>query len=190
MSTQTIKIMNMCCDRCIMVVKQVLAEFGIKHKKVGLGYAVIYEKPAISRSALEKALKKPGFEIIRTKEEEICEKMKIAIHKIFFDSSLNELTAFNLKSYMESQTGIPYKKLTAIFSKETQTTIEKYFIRHRIEKAKAIIESRNYSFSEIAFRLGYNSLSHLSRQFKEIEGCSMHDYKQKGKRARKPIDRL
>lgn len=189
MSTRTIRIGNMCCGRCIVVVKQVLTQNGFEYKKVELGAATIYENERLDEKKLEKELKNSGFEIIRSKEDEICENVKIAIHKIFFDSTI-DLVSFNLREYLETQVGTPYKKLTDIFSKCTKTTVEKYFIRHRIEKVKAMIEDTDYSFTEIAFRLGYNSLSHLSRQFREIEGASMHEYKHKHIKGRKPIDRL
>lgn len=189
MSTRIIKIGNMCCGRCIVVVKQVLTQNGVKFRKVELGSATIYEDARMDEKNLEKELKHSGFEIIRSKEDDVCEKAKIAIHKIFFDSTI-DLVSFNLKNYLETQVGIPYKKLTDTFSKHTKTTIEKYFIRHRIEKVKALIGDTDYSFTEIAFKLGYNSLSHLSRQFKEIEGVSMHEYKHSSVKDRKPIDRL
>lgn len=189
MSTRTIKIGNMCCGRCIMVVKQVLAQNGIRHKKVELGSALIYENEQVDEVKLEKELKKSGFELIRTKEEEICEKTKIAIHKIFFDSTI-DLASFYLKDYLAAQVGMPYQKVSEVFAKCTKTTVEKYFINHRIEKVKALIEDTDHSFTEIAFKLGYNSLSHLSRQFRVFTGVSMLDYKQKKLKSRKPIDRL
>lgn len=190
MVTRTLKIKNMCCDRCIMVVRQTLAEAGYAVRKVELGSAVIIENKNGNEADLQKALKKSGFGIIITKEEDACEKIKIAVHKIFFDSKTEDYSGFDMKAYLQAETGMPYNKLRDIFSKGYKTTLEKYFIQHRIEKVKAMIEDTDLSFSQIAFSLGYNSLSHLSRQFKDFEGISMHDYKHSPKKNRKAIDKL
>lgn len=189
MNTQTIKIANMCCDRCITAVKQVFEMLEIGYQKVELGSAVIYSDENKS-SKLEESFQKLGFEIIKSKEEEISEKIKISIHQLFFETKSINLNGFNLSSYLMEAIEIPYKKLSDIFSKQNHKTIENYFILHRIEKAKAMIEDTDFSFSEIAFKLGYNSLSHLSRQFKAIEGIRMKDYKLSPDNKRKRIDKL
>lgn len=80
--------------------------------------------------------------------------------------------------------------LSEIFSKQNKKTIENYFILYRIEKAKVMISDSAHSFSEIAFKLGYNSLSYLSKQFKATEGVSMSDYKRKPKNRRKRFDKI
>ncbi len=190
MLTQTIKIGNMCCTRCILAVEQIIKDLGIKYLKVELGLAVIYQREDVSESVLENALAESGFSVIKSEEEEISEKVKLAIHKLFLLPNADDFYSFNQRDYLEQQTGITYKKLSAVFSAVNQKTIEHYFITHKIEAVKAMIDDTNLSFSEIAFRLGYKSLSHLSRQFKNIEGVSMHDYKLNHPTGRKPIDKL
>ena len=64
-----------------------------------------------------------------------------------------------------------------MFSKKENITIEKYFIKLKIEKVKELIQLRQLTFSDIAYMLDYSSINHLSRQFKEIMGISMTDYK-------------
>ena len=189
MSTKTIKIRNMCCGRCIMAVKQVFDQLGIKQKKVELGYAEIYSGNKINDSAIEKALVASGFEVIKTNDEKIAENISIAIRKIFFEAEI-DFSNFNLRTYLESNTALSYKKLAEIFKKQNHNTIENCFIAHRIEKTKVMIDDTDHSFSEIAYKVGYKSLSHLSRQFREVEGCSMHDYKLKHHKNRKFIDKL
>ena len=70
-----------------------------------------------------------------------------------------------------------YKALSKLFSANEKTTIEKYFIKLKIEKAKELIQLKQYSFSDISYLLDYSSVNHLSRQFKEVVGMSMTDYK-------------
>lgn len=186
----TIKIGNMCCARCIVAVKEVFNRSGIRYKRVELGSAVIAGPIGAKIKILEAGLKKAGFEIIISKEDDLTEKIKIAIHKIFFDAKLHDLNGFELKKYLEQQIGLPYKKLSEVFSKHKHQTIEKLFILHRIEKVKELIDEGASSFSEIAFKLGYNSLSHLSRQFRAEQGVSMQQYRSTPKNSRKFIDRL
>ncbi len=179
----------MCCSRCILVVEQVLSKLEINYKSVGLGCAIIHEADH-KETQLKSLLKKSGFEIIHSKDKEVAEKAKIAIHKIFMNLDDLDLTNFNFKEYLEAEVQLPYKQLSLIFSKENKKTIEKYFILRRIEKAKSMITDLNSSFSEIAFKLGYNSLAYLSKQFKAHEGKSMREYKTSPKRLRRHVDKL
>ena len=67
--------------------------------------------------------------------------------------------------------------IRAALSDISITTIEKYFIKLKIEKVKELIQLKRHSFSDIGHLLDYSSVNHLSRQFKEVEGMSMTDYK-------------
>jgi AraC family transcriptional regulator len=188
-STTTIKIGNMCCSRCITAVKDVFDKSGVVYKNIELGYAEI-DQDVIKLIELETILKKAGFELIKSKEEELTEKTKIAIRKLFVETEKIELANFNLHGYLETQVQIQYKRLSELFSKQEKRTIEKYFILQKIEKVKAFIDETSLSFSDIAHKLGYNSLSHLSRQFKELEGISMQNYRLKPKNSRIFIDEV
>jgi AraC family transcriptional regulator len=178
----------MCCGRCITAVQKVLEGIGVKYKNVMLGSAVISEKTDFKK--LEIYLKRAGFVMIKSKEEEISEKVKIAVRSLFVETEKIELNNFSLNEYLELQIQLPYKRISEIFSQQENRTIEKYFILQRIEKIKSMIEETDLSFSEIAFKLGYNSLSHLSKQFKAIEGISMHSYRLMPKSKRKFIDKV
>lgn len=186
----SIKIGNMCCNRCIMVVKQVFDTLEIQYKNVELGFAIMHAKDIVKRPLLEEGLKHAGFSIIMSKEEHVSEKIKIAIYKLFSDPKLSAFRHFDLKIYLEDEIQLPYKKLSDIFSKYSHQTIENYFILQRIEKVKVMIEETDLSFSEIAFKLGYNSLSHLSRQFKSAEGESMQNYRSNPNKNRRFIDEI
>lgn len=179
----------MCCGRCITAVKEAFDKSGILYKNVELGFAEIKESD-IKTEKLSDILKKAGFELLKTKEEELTEKTKIAIRKLFVETEKIELANFDLHNYLQVQVQIPYKKLSEIFSKQEHRTIEKYFILQKIERVKVFIDETTLSFSDLAFKLGYNSLSHLSRQFKDIVGLSMQNYRLKPKNKRKSIDKV
>lgn len=67
--------------------------------------------------------------------------------------------------------------MSRLFSANENITIEKYFIKLKIEKVKELIQLKQLSFSDIGYVLDYSSVNHLSRQFKEVMGMSMTDYK-------------
>lgn len=71
---------------------------------------------------------------------------------------------------------ISRSKLQNIFSKETSMGIIDYFSRLKIEKAKTLIRSGTYNFSQLSELLGYTSIHYFSRQFKKITGMSPSDY--------------
>ncbi|KKM23083.1 hypothetical protein LCGC14_1618700, partial [marine sediment metagenome] len=79
--------------------------------------------------------------------------------------------------HLASELHRDYKLLSKIFSKNENTTIEKYLIKLKVEKAKELIQLQQHTFSDIAYLLDYCSINHLSRQFKTITGLSMTDYK-------------
>jgi AraC-like DNA-binding protein len=165
-----------------------LEDADVGYTAVELGIAVINEDA--DETIFESDLKKAGFGLIKTKEEDVVEKTKIAIRKLFFENKKIELNSFDLKNYLEAETQLPYKRLSQIFSLKDNRTIEKYYILQRIEKVKSMIEETDLSFSDIAFELGYNSLSHLSKQFKTIVGFSMKTYRLKPKNRRRFIDEI
>ncbi len=70
------------------------------------------------------------------------------------------------------------------------TTIEKYFIGLKIERVKEMLVYDEFSLSEIAWQLGYSSVSHLSAQFKKLTGLTPTYYKSLREHKRKNIDEL
>jgi AraC-like DNA-binding protein len=67
--------------------------------------------------------------------------------------------------------------LSGIFKKATGINIERYVILQKIEKVKEILISEETLLSEIAHKMNYSSVSHLSAQFKKVTGINAKDYK-------------
>lgn len=63
-----------------------------------------------------------------------------------------------------------------VFKKNTGSTIMDYFTALKIEEAKRLISTDRYTFTEIAYRLGYTSLHYFSRQFKSKTTMSLTEY--------------
>jgi len=66
-----------------------------------------------------------------------------------------------------------------LFKKATGLNFTNYVSRVRIEKAKNLLLNPNLRISEIAYEIGFQSLTHFNRVFKKIIGQSPTDYRGK-----------
>lgn len=64
-----------------------------------------------------------------------------------------------------------------MFKKATGLNFTEYLSRVRVEKAKNLLLNPNLRVSEIAFEVGFQSLTHFNRVFKKITGQSPTDYR-------------
>lgn len=64
-----------------------------------------------------------------------------------------------------------------LFRKCTAVTFTEFLSRTRIEKAKNLLLNPNLRISEIAFAVGFQSLTHFTRMFKRILGQSPTNYR-------------
>ena len=169
-------IKNMVCDRCKMAVKEIFTSHGITPCCIELGYVETKDEiDSTKLDELEIALKSIGFEIIRDKKEQLANEVKLEIIKLLNDG--DDLENLQLSEYIGEHLHQDYKNISTIFSQVEGKTIEKYFIQQRIEKVKELIVYNELSLSEIAFKLGFSSVAHLSNQFKQITGMTPSVYK-------------
>lgn len=179
----------MVCSRCIAAVKNELGRKGHHIISVKLGEAEIGgDISADAYKALDASLKSLGFEIIDHKKSRIIEKIKNAVVALIHHSDEN--LDINLSDFIVSKIHKDYSYLSNLFSEVEGTTIEKYFISQRIEKAKELLVYDELSLSEIAYRLGYSSVAHLSNQFKKITGFTPSYFKTLKEHKRKKIEDL
>ena len=184
----TLKIKNMVCDRCIMVVKDVFLKNEIPFSDVVLGEVTLINPITKNqKETLDKNLKSLGFEIIETRKSQISEKIKNEITSMVFNPNGIRLSE-NLSDYLSSKIGLEYGYLATIFSEEENTSVEKYFILQKVERIKELISYDELLLKEIAEKMQYSSVAHLSSQFKKITGLSPTQYKQNQNRL--PINRI
>ncbi len=182
-------IKNMVCNRCIMVVKQELDKLGIEHGNVNLG-EVELKKPLTAGQLgnLSKSLDALGFELLDDGRQKIIEKIKnVIIQHIHHNEDLEQ---FNFSSILSSELHRDYSYLSKLFSEVEGITIEKYIIHQKIEKVKELIMYKELNLSEIAFKLGYSSVAHLSSQFKKVTGLTPSHFREVAQNKRKPLDKV
>ncbi|MFV5684123.1 helix-turn-helix domain-containing protein [Flavobacterium sp. GB2R13] len=182
-------IKNMVCDRCKMVVKAELEKIEIFPVSVELGEVELLENfKDNQKQDLEKKLQSLGFELLEDKTTITIEKVKCLIVNLVHHQN-NELKT-NLSSYLSEQLGQDYNTLSNLFSEVQGTTIEHYFIAQKIEKVKELLMYKELTLSEIAIKLNYSDVAHLSNQFKKITGVTPTHFKQLKENNRLQIDGL
>jgi AraC-like DNA-binding protein len=75
-----------------------------------------------------------------------------------------------------------------MFSEVQGTTIEQFIIAHKIERIKELIIYGELNISEIAWKMNYSSVAHLSNQFKKMTGLSPSHFKQLKDKKRSPLE--
>lgn len=156
---------------CRKVLDEKLLEHNIKHKVVGFGEVELLEK--LSEDRLQKLsddLNEYCIEIVENQKSILVQKIKDAIVDMVFNDDAN----INVKAsaYLSDALGHSYGYLSNLFSEVTHTSIENFIILQKIEYTKQLIINENLSLTEIAFKLNYSSVAHLSTQFKNTTGIT------------------
>jgi AraC-like DNA-binding protein len=179
----------MVCNRCIIMVKQVLEKLGVAHINVQLGEIELEEDLSIEQlSELTKQLHELGFELIDDRKKRIIEKIKNRIIKLVHQS--NELPKHNISDILSEELHYDYNYLSSFFSEIENTTIEKYIISQKVERVKELLVYDELTLNEIADQMGYSSVAHLSNQFKKVTGLTPGYFKKIKENKRKPLDEL
>lgn len=167
----------MVSDRCKGAVKNELRKFNIPYLKIQLGEVEIKENISHEKIiALSIALQKIGFNIISNRKNILTEKIKRIIIEMVHYS--DEQIQVNFSDYLSSALKYNYTYLANVFSETESVTIEQFIIKHKIEKVKELITFGELNLTEIAYKLNYSSVAHLSNQFKKITGLTPSGFKQ------------
>jgi AraC-like DNA-binding protein len=157
--------------RCKMMVKAELEKLGLHYNVVELGEADIQEVLSEEqRDQLAAALKKSGLELMDDKKAMLIEKIKnVIVEQIHYT---DEAIRVNFSNHLSEKLGYDYTYLSNLFSETEGTTIEHFIIKHKIERVKELLIYDELTLTEIAYRLHYSSVAHLSNQFKKVTGLT------------------
>jgi len=166
----------MVCIRCKMVVKSEIEKLGLHYITVDLGEADIREEISAEQLArLGTALKKTGLELMDDKRSILVEKIKTIIIELVHYN--DEQIKINLSDYLSEKLNLNYTYLANLFSEVKGTTIEQFYLAHKIEKVKELLVYDELNLTEIAWKLHYSSVAHLSNQFKKMTGLTPTHFK-------------
>lgn len=183
-------IKNMVCDRCKMVVAAELAKLGIIVSEMELGEVVVDDSTNEAQVVeAKKSLERVGFQLLDDQKQKLVEGVKNAVVEMIHYQKGNDLH-FNYSNVIAAKLNKDYTYLSNLFSEIEGTTIEKYIICQRIERAKELLEYGEQSLTEIAYELGYSSVAYLSNQFKKVTGYTPSVYKGQTSEKRKPLDKI
>jgi AraC-like DNA-binding protein len=162
--------------RCKMIVKSELDKLGLHYKTVDLGEVEIEGSISPEQNEqLRVALSRSGLELMDDKKAVLIEKIKtIIIEMIHYE---DDPPKTKNSEYISKKLDHNYTYLANLFSEATGTTIEHYIIIHKIERAKELIIYNELNLTEIAYKLNYSSVAHLSTQFKKITGLTPSFFK-------------
>jgi AraC family transcriptional regulator len=182
-----LRIKNMVCPRCIMVVYDKLQQAGLKVLHVELGYAEVANSSELNIQQVDRILKEVGFELIFDKDKVLIEEMKVLVLKYLnYLGTRQRVESFS--AFLSMKLGRDYTYLSKLFSRMEGRTIQNFLILQKTERVKELLDYEELTLSQIAANLGYSSVHYLSSQFKKITGVSVSSYKRKKQFKRKSLD--
>ena len=169
-------IKNMVCNRCKIVVKSELEKLGLHIITVNLGNVEILEESIENqKEKLEKSFQLLGFELLDNKISKTVERIKNLIIDLVHNQ--NTVLKINLSQYLSQDLLQDYNTISNLFSDVEGTTIEHYYISQKIEKVKELLIYDELSLSQIADKMQYSDVAHLSNQFKKVTGFTPTEFK-------------
>jgi AraC-like DNA-binding protein len=172
-----------------MVVKDELTKLGLHYIVVELGEAEIMEKVSPEQhDQFRSALLKSGLELMDDKKSMLIERIKNVLVELVHYSE--EPLTINLSEYLSRKLQHDYTYLANLFSEVQGITIEKFFIAHKIERVKELLVYNELNLTEIAYKMHYSSVAHLSTQFKKVTGLTPSHFKELKNKRRSMLEDL
>ena len=187
---ETFFIKNMVGRSCIILLREKIEELGVIVTDIRLGQiAVSYNPRKVKKENIIRVIERYGFGIVLGRDKILVEQIKHAVIDLI--QHMSNIDSIARKSdYLVERLGMSYQQISKLFSKHEAITLEKYIILNKIEKIKALVDSGEFTLSEIAYMMDYSSVQHLSNQFKKITGMTVSEYKNSDKSIRKPLNEL
>lgn len=154
-----------------VILQEKLEELGITYQVNGLGEIQIDGSidPDLYKK-LEVSIRKYGIEIIDNPKNALVQRIKeVIIELVYSDSKLPDS---KISAYIADKMNLSYSYLAKIFAEITYTSIENFMILQRIERVKKLIIEEKLTCTEVAWKMNYSSVAHLSNQFKKTTGLS------------------
>jgi AraC-like DNA-binding protein len=179
----------MVCIRCQIVVKSELEKLGLHYRDVKIGEANIIGNILPEQlERLDTALRKSGLQLMDNKRSILVEKIKNSIIELVHYTE--DQIRVNLSDYLSEKLNYDYSYLANLFTEVKGITIEKFYLTHKIEKVKELIVYDELNLTEIAYRMHYSSVAHLSNQFKKFTGLTPSHFKKLKKKRRDTLEEV
>jgi len=172
-----------------MVVKSELEKLGLPYKHVKIGEAeIIGEIQPAQMEQLKAELKIAGLLLMDNKKNILVERIKhTIIELVHFDEDQIKV---NLSDYLSEKHNYNYTYLANLFSEVKGITIEKFYLTHKIEKVKEMIIYDELNLTEIAYKMHFSSVAHLSNLFKKFTGLTPTQFKNLKVKHRETLEKI
>ena len=167
----------MVCSRCKETVKTELDKLAVRYVSVDLGEVIIRKKlTSDQHHLLKSSLEQFGFELINNEKNYLIEKLKRAIFdlEMFSDEELKT----SHSDFISLKVNDNFISLNTLFSEIEGVTIEKYIIKQKVELVKELLGHNNLNITEIAVKMHYSNVAHLSSEFKSVTGLTPLHFRQ------------
>ncbi len=152
------------------VLREQLGRLDIDYELSGPGEVLIREDLSDEKlESLIHGLKEYGVEIMDDKQLALVDRIKATIDEMLEHEGEN---SEKVSSYLARKLNYSYSYLSGLFSENTFTSIENFIILRKVDLAKELICDTDLTLTEIAYRLNYSSVAHLSAQFKKTTGLT------------------
>lgn len=189
MEEKKIYIKNMVCRRCIMTVSDIFVNNGVTPVSVNLGTVVVPGALAEeTKRKIRHELEEYGFEVIDDKRMRVIEQIRVGVIEYVRHPEYQEKA--KLSAYLQDVCHKEYSALSKLFTEMRGISIEKYYLAQRIELVKELLAYDEMTVSEIADKLLYSSVAHLSAQFKAQTGLSPTQFKEMKEHRLRPLDEI
>ncbi|MDE6485509.1 MAG: helix-turn-helix domain-containing protein [Duncaniella sp.] len=180
-----IRIKNMVCRHCVAKVAEIASALpALNLQGVELGAITVGNIPEEADIAkLDNRLRDEGFEVIRSRDEEIVADIKARLIEL---SRNSEGARADITALLSDAMHMTYRTLSRTFAALEGRTIENYFTALRIERIKELLLDNQLTLNEIAFVTGFSSVPHLSSRFKQATGMTPTQFREIGSRTPLP----
>ncbi|MBC7777067.1 MAG: helix-turn-helix transcriptional regulator [Phycisphaerae bacterium] len=179
----------MVSTRCKLAVMEVFNKLDLHASMIDLGeFEVIEDLSCEQKMQLKTDLLNLGLELIEDRKEVLIEKVKDAIIEVIHHK--DGIAKFKFSVYLSRKLNYHYTYLANVFSALQGITIEQFIIAHKIERIKELIIYGECNMTEIAWKMNYSSVAHLSNQFKKSTGLSPSLFKQLRQQKRSPLEEI
>jgi len=179
----------MVSNRCKVAVKEELKKLGLHFIILDLGEVdVMEELSATELKELRIGLLNSGFELMDDRKAVLIDQIKSVIIEMVHHT--DEAIKTNFSDFLSEKLDRDYTYMANLFSEVQGSTIEQFIISHKVERIKELIIYDELNMTEIAWKMNYSSVAHLSNQFKKVTGLSPSHFKQLKDKRRSPIEEV
>lgn len=159
-----------------MIVQSILKKMDMQYTELELGWVKLEFEPSETQlQRFDTELRYYHLEILKHKKTILVEKIKTLIIEMLHNEEASSKTRFS--QYVSSSLHYDYTYLSNIFSEMEESTIERFYIEQRIERAKELMIYEGKNVSEISYDLNFSNVSHFCRQFRKVTGQTPAAYK-------------